>query len=987
MKKNLLLALGLVAGMAAQAQLTESPWTGQPAPEENGTYFMYNVESGLWLQNNRKNNDYWTTYANVGSHGFDFGIIRLEDGTYQIDPKFGHNHSLNGWEAFGYMDTGQPLTKWTFTSSSAVSNGYQIQTIGETPSDYMVLAVDEASLDVDGIFGFWGTWQLVSKEERMADLEKATKDAPKDATWLIDDWDFANQNERNGSWKRSENSDIHIAYNQGWRGNRAVESWGGTAGNTGLFYQDIEGLPNGTYGVKLQGYYRDGSTGGVYAKHLANEEVIRGFYFANDVQAPLMSICDNGATEEIPDVFLSTSAFLLDYYWNPEIKVVVTNGTLRIGIGKNESIGDDWLCFDNFNLTYYGSEIDLSEVKENLRKNLNEAEAYEGTKLAILTAAIAAGNDAMNATEAETIVAATTNLQAALSSTIAMNASLSAATIFQEENEGQWMPPFFPAALTAANAALDTEDAAELLIAANELQDAVNNAGSAIENYGFLNATIKLAEKENISSSTISTLKAQADNAAQLSDVTNALNTLRTARKLNKVETHPDVFKGKEPSEGDPELRDNDFYLYNVGSKRFLCGGDDWGAHCAVGFPGQAVTLIQHYNAMDEPTDSFCINTHLPNGGENEYLAYNGYMDTGARDPWFFKAVEGLPGVYNITRRGPADDEGNVEDIMLGYKAGDFCVVHSDMKDGSDPNNQWKLVSREEREDLLFNDASATNPVDASFFIACPNFNQRDDDGAWFGAKGGDRGSNGIYGRGNNHHDFIYEAWNTESFTLNQYVEDLPVGWYRLSLTGYYRDGDHENQILEYAEGKELDPNYEPAQYAEFYNENDLSDEAFALLPNITEGIDLMPGMGDRGSARRDYGQDLPEEERFGEWQYIGEFPKWAWEATNWFQMGYYKTEILTEVTNSADGIAIAISKDDPSAFEADWIVVDNFRLTYFGAEKPENWRSDDPAVNVQDMLTAPKGDGKTYNLQGVQVVGKPKSGVYVRNGRKVIIK
>ena len=121
MKKNLLLALGLVAGMAAQAQLTESPWTGQPAPEENGTYFMYNVESGLWLQNNRKNNDYWTTYANVGSHGFDFGIIRLEDGTYQIDPKFGHNHSLNGWEAFGYMDTGQPLTKWTFTSSSAMT--------------------------------------------------------------------------------------------------------------------------------------------------------------------------------------------------------------------------------------------------------------------------------------------------------------------------------------------------------------------------------------------------------------------------------------------------------------------------------------------------------------------------------------------------------------------------------------------------------------------------------------------------------------------------------------------------------------------------------------------------------------------------------------------------------------------------------------------------------------------------------------------------
>ncbi|MBQ7683955.1 MAG: hypothetical protein IJT48_05655, partial [Bacteroidaceae bacterium] len=830
MKKNLLLALGLMVGMAAQAQpalLTESPWKGQALPDSAGTYYLYNVETGLWLQHNHTDRTKWTTYAQGDVHGFDVIITKLEDGGYQIDPRFGHNHSVNGIQfgenPTGYLDTGQEVTSWEFTPSSLVDDAFEITC--DNGNGLMCLEwIEDDQLIIDGLVKpFWSlnfvmgdavTWQLVTKEQRMADLETATKDNPKDATWLINGWDFANQDDRNAAWKNEiEGSGSGVAFRDGfggWTANRAAECW---SKGTGEYYQVIEGLPNGTYGMTVQGYYRDGSTSGVYSKHESGEEVIRGFYFANDVQQPLMSICDNGVTEEIPNAFLSTSGFFgpgdggdalpraaneffLGYYRNPEIKVVVTDGTLRIGIRKDSDVQDDWLCFDNFNLTYYGSGVDLNEIKDNLRKNLDEAEAYEGTKLAALTAAIAAGDAAMSATEAEPIVAATTNIQNALAATKAMNAALAGAADIQTTYEGQWIPPFFPPALAAANATLETEDAAELMAAANELQTAVNNAGSAIENYGFLTATIKLAEGDGVNAITIAELKAKAENAETLGDVTSALNTLRTARKLTKVETHPDVFKGSEPEEGDPEMRDKDFYLYNVGSQRFLCGGDDWGAHCAVGFPGQAVTLLTWYDAMDEPTDSFYIDTHLNNGGELEYLGYNGYMDTGARDPWFFKPVEGKPGVYNITRRGDTDEEGNVEDIMLGYKAGDYCVVHSDMKDGSDPNNQWKLVSREEREDLLFTAATTTNPVDASFFISCPNFSQRDNADAWF-ANGGS-----IWGRGGNYPDFAYEAWNTESFTLNQFVEDLPVGWYRLSLTGYYRDGDHANQILEYAEGK-----------------------------------------------------------------------------------------------------------------------------------------------------------------------------------------
>lgn len=1008
MKKMLLLALSLAAGMAVQAQpelLTESPWVGQPLPEEKGSYFLYNVETGLWLQHNRTDKSKWTTHAQGDVHGFEVELVKLEDGTFRIDPRFGHNHSLNGTNttASGYMDTGQGITGWEFVASPIVNNGFEIQCDGGNGLMCLEWVEDETVSPVpfwamNFILGDGATWQLVTKEERMADLEKATKDEPKDATWLIQGWDFANQDERNSAWKNEVNGSVSgVAFNQGFWCNRSAEIWSKGVGD---YYQVIEGLPNGTYGMTVQGYYRDGSTNGVFAKHESGEEVIRGFYFANDVQAPLMSICDNGVTEEIPDVFAMTDGFYgpgdggaalprasngfwLGYYKNPEIKVVVTDGTLRIGIRKDSDVQDDWLCFDNFNLTYYGSEIDLTEVKGNLQKAIDEAEAYEGTKLAALNAALNAGKAALEATEAQVIVTATTNIQSALAANKAMNVALANANDTKTATEGKWMPPFFPAALAAAEAVLDTEDFVELQNAANALQEAVNSTNGAIESYGFLTATIPFAQKEGVSASIISASKQKAENAASRNDVNDALNELRTARKVNRAEKHEDVFQGNEPAEGDPELRDNDFYFYNIGTKRFLCGGDDWGAHCAVGFPGQSCTLLTYLNEEGMPTDSFYINTHLNNGGENEYLAYNGYMDTGARDPWFFRPVEGKKGVYNICRRGETNEEtGEVADIMLGYDARTYNVVHSDMKGYNDPNNQWKLVSRTDREDLLLADGvDESHPVDASFYISCPNFSQRDDASAWMADGVG--GSWGIYGRGGNNPDFAYEGWNTTSFNLSQFVADLMPGWYRVSCTGFYRDGDHENQVLNYAEGVELDgDSYEPAQLAEFFAGDGIDEDSYTQLPNITEGIDLMPGYGNRGSYRRDYGEEMAPEERYGEWQYIGEFPYWVSEACNWFQMGYYKANVLVEVRAGED-LQIAIDKNDESAAPRDWVVVDNFRLTYFGMDKPGDWTTD----AVHDIISNVKGDNKIYNLQGIQIQGQPKTGIYIMNGRKYMVK
>ena len=244
MKKRLLqLSVCLMAIMGAQAQT--SPWTGNQLPEEGGTFYLYQVETGKWLQNNNRVGEFWTTRAEVDKYGFDVEIIKLEDGGYQLNPKFGHNRSINGHNF--YLDTGDAVTSWIFepTTVAGVTNTYKIHTIDE----HYLNVNDDGFLDD---FGWSENWQLVTYEQRLEDLKTATKANPKDATWLIGGHDFANQDERN-QWDVIQEGDG--VYAQGGDGivhaNRAVECWKKTKFS---LTKTITGLPNGTYEFKLQGF-------------------------------------------------------------------------------------------------------------------------------------------------------------------------------------------------------------------------------------------------------------------------------------------------------------------------------------------------------------------------------------------------------------------------------------------------------------------------------------------------------------------------------------------------------------------------------------------------------------------------------------------------------------------------------------------------------------------------------------------------------------
>ena len=976
MRKRLLqLSVCLMAIIGAKAQT--SPWTGNQLPEEGGTFYLYQVETGKWLQNNNRVGEFWTTRAEVDKYGFDVEIIKLPEGGYQLNPKFGHNRSINGHNF--YLDTGDPVTSWILepTTVAGVTNTYKIHTADE----HYLNVNDDGFLDD---FGWSENWQLVTYEQRLEDLKTATKANPKDATWLIGGHDFANQDERNHWDVVQEGDGVYAQGGDGIvHGNRAVECWKKTKFS---LTKTITGLPNGTYEFKLQGFYRDGSETQIGAKRDAGEEVIRATFFLNDVSRPFKSILESGVTEEDLDSYAvpqggvyipgnsvpgnaldrASNCFFRGGYWNDPVKVVVSDGTLTIGMQKIGGGDDDWLVFDSFTLTYLGNEIDIDEVKANLQTALNEASNYDGLTVGALTNAIAEAQAALNGSDATAIANASMNLRNALAAAQDYTNVMAEATAF----DGVKLA-FFTDALAAAQAAAQANDLEALENAINNLRNALNDVRAVQDPLKFLAATIPFAQEAGVDADIISKAQSALNNPTSADEINSSLNTLRVERKIKAADKHADVFPGAGPAEGD-------FYLYNVGLQRFLCGGGDWGAHAYVGFPGVEVTLIMGSETPEDgdPFSGYKIDTHLNNGGDSEYLNYGGYMDTPHQNLWEFVPVEGKSGVFAIARANGEKNEATGERMLLGYRPGTYGNIDTDMYGINDPNNQWKLVTKAERNELLAK-ATTTNPQDATFLIASPGFNQREDISAWISQYG----TGTVWGRYDNHNDFAFECWNSSDFDFSQTVFGLLPGWYQVSLQGYYRDGNHQDQIRAEAAGEER-------VKAAFLV--DMNTDTQVALPNILDEADKAPGLGNRSTTRYrideigEDGQPVMNEDGSirqiddpnGEDLYVGEFPMWVNEACDYFQSGLYKTSMLVEVTGSDLMILIQKFRDKAN----DWVVLDNFRLTYFGTEKPS-----EEVLGVENVTTTPQSvTGKIYNLQGQEMKTVTK-GIYIYNGKKYI--
>ena len=446
------------------------------------------------------------------------------------------------------------------------------------------------------------------------------------------------------------------------------------------------------------------------------------------------------------------------------------------------------------------------------------------------------------------------------------------ATDFATENTGV-LPASFISAITDAVSAASSLDANSSADDLNNAFEAINDALTAaktaptIANIEALQATIALAKNEGVDTSSWDAILA---NPTSANDVRNALEAVTLARKMNAVDKQPDIFTGSAPVDG------GQYYIYNVGAQRYLTGGVDYGTHAAVNYAAQIATFRVNGNG-------FRIHTNIRNG--SDALNFNGFVDCGGDgDTWFLNEV--AEGVYTI-----AQNESGEGKCFLGYNGparNNWWQVDSDCADASNPNNQWKLISKAER-DALMEGATAENPVDATYYIHAAGFDHWlvPAELAWPFTKW--TWNNG--GDGGWEPDFVYEVWHAGETEMSQTIEGLPAGKYIATVQGYYRDGD--------------DYNYQgDRQEASFF-----AGDAEILLPNISAGADKCLLRGSTGGGH-------------------GMVPDSREDAANYFEVGLYKVSV--ETTVGADG-KLKIGARKSANVANDWMVLDNFRLTYLG--------------------------------------------------------
>ena len=548
-------------------------------------------------------------------------------------------------------------------------------------------------------------------------------------------------------------------------------------------------------------------------------------------------------------------------------------------------------------------------------------------------------------------------------------------------------------------------DAAEVKEYARNLEPQIDQILGYAADVTIMNQTIAICESidKGYITDAIADAKANIDTCATPGEMSPMLEKLRVGRKKQVAERHTEKYVGVAAPEAYAE-----YYIYNVKEKRFLGAAESWGTHLATEYVSNAMALIPTDRDDNELEKGFRIETYRANGviGVADFMGYNGYIDCDVNDAWDFIPVEGKENVFNIVRASveyidiEEDGEGNEIEVTkktnvredgslyyLGVRDGgengltagflSWNVVDTDMKDPANEGNQWMLITPDEMNELLAT-ATPSNPIDASHFISNPGYDQRLPIDSWINGSVG--GGQGVWGRGGDYVDFVWENWNTEKADISQTIYDLPAGWYELDVQAYYRDGHYTTNMLKATLGLPVETRASLYAYVGEIAE-EATDIQKATISSFSDGINMVPGMGRRFDTKESW----TTFDEFGnevKYECQGDGTLWCtdacWSAAEqYFQSGLWWNSVVVYLPED-QALTIGAIKEGQEA--GDWLVVDNWRLKYLGKENPQ-----DVIDGINDVITTPVQDVKTiYNLSG-QKLTKVQKGVNIINGKKYL--
>jgi hypothetical protein len=345
-----------------------------------------------------------------------------------------------------------------------------------------------------------------------------------------------------------------------------------------------------------------------------------------------------------------------------------------------------------------------------------------------------------------------------------------------------------------------------------------------------------------------------------------------------------------------------EYYIIDAETDLKMAAGNNYGTRGIVNELGLDLTLTPYTESRTVTIDS-----RVSNGGNNHFLGQNLYMDS---SEWGWALEYRGFGFYILdpnTQKYINIDENN--NLVLSETPREFIIV---TKEGVYEQRMGELE-----------DATATNPVDATFLLQNPNFNRNDQRVSAWEVTFTDGNNSNL--NGGNEVNNCGESFHA-AFTVKQTVEGAPKGMYELTAQGFYRQDTYE--------GEEA-----PAAPVFFAN-------------GVNKDVPVRTGEENSMSA-----------------------------ASESFSNGLYTIEpIKFDVTDEGEdsgkiyvGVTTAVTNQ--------WVIFDNFRLLYYG--KDSTTGISELTANGQNAAAAAEG---IYNLQG-QRVEKAKKGLYIVNGKKVVRK
>ncbi len=347
------------------------------------------------------------------------------------------------------------------------------------------------------------------------------------------------------------------------------------------------------------------------------------------------------------------------------------------------------------------------------------------------------------------------------------------------------------------------------------------------------------------------------------------------------------------------EVEIKTYYMRNVATGDFIRAGGHYEAQAIRDEWGMPLDFIKK-------GDIYAIDSKVSNGGTNQFLGTNGFLDSPETD---FTLVDLGNNKYAIRT---ADNK-----YLATSEADEYVNFDRGVTDAAnDTHAQWELLTRDQLiAELKNSGASANNPKDATFLMEASNLNRHDlrNNSTWMGIDFGSGEYGGVestnWDSRDNFANSAIEKFN-KTFDTYQTISGLPAGVYELTVQGYYRSGNTATAADKANAGTDV---LRPFLYAK-QNDKIIGQAPLYSIFDAdvkTSGVD-----GFSISANGEY------------------LPNSLADAGRVFRDGYYTTDgeynkVRFVVLWDYATVQIGVKKN--VLYDSDWTAFDNFRLTYLG--------------------------------------------------------